>query len=132
MTRKSRDRSGPGGLVLWLVGGAALGFGFASLPSIGMLVLPVGVIILVAAGIVTRGQGWPLMLAGTALPLLWVAWLQRRGPGWVTYETDTGGGGSELLDPVPWLLTGLGLLLLAGVFLLLTGWLETRRRSRRD
>lgn len=132
MTRRGRDRSGPGGLMLWLAGGAALGFGVASLPSIGMLVLPVAVVILVAAGIVTRGQGWPLVLAGAALPLLWVAWLHRRGPGWVSYETDTGGGGSELLDPVPWLLTGLGLLLLAGVLLLLTRWLKTWRTSRRD
>jgi len=132
MTRRDRDRSGPGALMLWLVGGAALGLGVASLPSIGMLVLPGAVLILGAAGIVTRGRGWPLVLVGAALPLLWVAWLHRRGPGWVTYETDTGGGGSELLDPVPWLLTGLGLLILAGGLLLLTRWLETRRMSQKD
>lgn len=114
--------------LLWAVGGAALALGIASLPSIGMFVLLGAVVILVAAGVVTRGSGWPLLLAGAALPLLWVAWLHRRGPGWVTYETDTGGGGSELLDPVPWLLAGVGLLILSGALLLLA----RRRRSRRD
>lgn len=99
MTRRDRDRSGPGALMLWLVGGAAIGLGVASLPSIGMLVLPGAVLILGAAGIVTRGRGWPLGLAGAALPLLWVAWLHRRGPGWVTYETDTGGGGCRTAGP---------------------------------
>lgn len=111
--------------LLWAVGGAALALGIASLPSIGMFVLLGAVVILVAAGVVTRGSGWPLLLAGAALPLLWVAWLHRRGPGWVTYETDSGGGGAELLDPVPWLLAGVGLLVLSGALLLLA----RRRRS---
>ncbi|GAA5164259.1 hypothetical protein [Ornithinimicrobium tianjinense] len=118
----SIPRTGAAGFWLWLVGGAALGFGVASLPSIGMFVLLGAVVILAAAGIVTRGAGWPLVLAGAALPLLWVAWLHRRGPGWVTYETDTGGGGSELLDPVPWLVAGLGLLALSGVLLAVGRW----------
>lgn len=97
--------------LLWLIGGTALGFGVASLPSIGLFVLPVGVAVLVAAGIVTRGSGWPLTLTGAALPLLWVAWRHREGPGWVTYETQDGvSGGGEVLDPLPWLLTGLGLI----------------------
>lgn len=117
--------------LLWLVGGAALGLGVASLPSIGMFVLGGAVVVLVAAAIVTRGSGWPFVLAGAALPLLWVAWLHRRGPGWVTYETETGGGGRELLDPVPWLLAGLGLLVLSGTLMLLTRWLVRRRGTGR-
>ena len=114
--------------LLWGLGGAALAFGIASLPSIGMFVLVAAVALLTAAGIVTRGSGWPLALAGAALPLLWVAWLHRRGPGWVTYETDPGGGGAELLDPVPWLLAGIALLVLSGALQLLARW----SRSRRD
>ena len=113
--------------LLWLLGGAAVGFGIASLPSIGMFVLLGAVAILLAAGVTTRGQGWPLVLAGAALPFLLVAWLHRGGPGWVTYETATGGGGGELLDPRPWLFVGLGLLVASGVLLALGRFLGRGR-----
>lgn len=113
--------------LLWLVGGAAVGLGIASLPSIGMFVLAGAAVILVAAAVVTRGSGWPLVLTGAALPLLWVAWLHRKGPGWVTYETVNGvSGGSEQLDPRPWLLVGLGLLVLSALLLVLVRRLGTR------
>lgn len=114
--------------LLWLVGGAAVGFGVASLPSIGMFVLLGAVPVLLAAGFATRGQGWPLVLAGAALPLLWVAWLHRGGPGWVTYETQDGvSGGGELLDPRPWLLVGLGLIAASSVLLALDRRLRRTR-----
>lgn len=109
------DRTGPTGFVLWLLGGAAFTFLGLSLPSALFIGLPVAV--LVAA--VLSWRSWlPGLLTGVSLPLFFVAWRHRGGPGWVRYQTATGGGSSELLDPVPWLLVALGLLLAAGVLLM--------------
>lgn len=114
-----------GGLVTfcgWLLTGAVISFFGLSMPAVGLPVL------LVAAAIATWWS-WrtalPGLLVGVSLPLLRVAWNNRGGPGYVEFTTDTGGGGYELLDPVPWLLVGLGLLAVAGL-LLVAGLLARR------
>lgn len=111
--------------VLWLVGGLLLGLGVASLPSIGLFLIPAGILVLLLVGIVGRGRGWPLVLLGLAAPPLWVAWLHRGGPGERCWETPTTRGCEELLNPAPWLAAGLFLLLLFILALALS------RRARR-
>lgn len=121
---RSEDRTGPAGFVLWLLGGAVFTFLGVSLPS----ALVIGLSVAVFAAAALSWRSWlPGLLIGVSLPLLWVAWLHRRGPGWETWETPTGGGGQELLDPRPWLLVGGGLLAAAAVLLTL-GRLVGRRR----
>lgn len=112
---------GFGGL-LWLLGGAMVGYGVMALPSIGLLVLPVAVIVLVVAGAVTAGEGGPLVLVGASLPLLWIAIENRGGPGQECWSSGSSGGCRELFDPwafaIPALVLlalGVGLLVLARV-----------------
>lgn len=113
---------------LWLLGGILVGFGVASLPSIGLFLLPAGVLMLTLTGVLGRGRGWPFIFPGIALPLLWVAWLHRGGPGERCWETSSAMGCDGLLDPRPWLIAGLILLLVFAIALRLSG----ARRSRRE
>jgi hypothetical protein len=62
------------------------------------------------------------LITGTGLPLLWIAYTQRHGPGTTCWHTAAGAGCDQHLDPVPWLIVGLSLVL-AGV-------LAHRRRNR--
>ncbi|AXH96470.1 hypothetical protein [Ornithinimicrobium avium] len=122
----STPRTGPAGFWWWLVGGAVLTFLGLSLPSALLVGFPLAAVV---AAVLSWRSWLPGYLLGTSLPLLWVAWENRGGPGFVTFRTDAGGGGHELLDPVPWLLVGLALVLLAAVLLTLGRW---RRTSTAD
>jgi hypothetical protein len=56
-------------------------------------------------------------LTGAGLPFLYVAYLNRQGPGTVCYTDGHGGGGcDEYLNPWPWLAIGV-VLIVAGVLL---------------
>ena len=91
--------------------------------SIGVFVLPVALI----------GTFWlrrrraprssaPGVVSGIGLPMLYVAFVNRQGPGWVCEGTHCG----QQLSPWPWLIAGV-LFVIAGVagYLLLTA----RRRG---
>jgi len=55
------------------------------------------------------------LLAGAGLPCLFVAYVQRDGPGTTCWHTATASGCDQHLDPIPWLVAG-GLLVAAAVF----------------
>lgn len=112
---------------LWLFGGLLIGGGIASLPSIGWILIAVGTVTLLLTGTIYRGRGWPFAFLGLAIPLLWVAWRHRGGPGERCWETDSGTGCEEILDPTPWLTAGLILLLLFGLALGII-WVLRRRQ----
>ena len=46
------------------------------------------------------------VLAGMGLLALYVAYVQRRGPGSVYWHTATASGSDQYLDPRPWLVVG--------------------------
>jgi hypothetical protein len=50
-------------------------------------------------------------LTGAGLPLLWVAYLQRQGPGTTCWHTASSAGCDEHLNPLPWLIVGITLVL---------------------
>jgi hypothetical protein len=54
------------------------------------------------------------LLSGVGVILLAVAWVQRSGPGTTCWHTATSGGCEHHLNPIPWLMVGLGFLV-AGV-----------------
>lgn len=56
------------------------------------------------------------LLTGAGLLLLYVAYVQRDGPGTTCWHTATAGGCEEHLDPVPWLVVGI-VFVVAGVVL---------------
>ena len=64
------------------------------------------------------------VLVGVGLLSLYVAWVQRRGPGTVTWHTSTASGSEQYLDPRPWLIVGI-VLVVVGVAAFL--WKERRR-----
>lgn len=74
------------------------------LASVGVFILPVAITL--AAVVATRrgaGSGAAGVLAGLSLPLFYIAWNNRDGPGSVCWVTATGGGCSGRLDPMPFL-----------------------------
>jgi hypothetical protein len=96
----------------WVAVGAAIVFGFF-LFSIFVLAAAVLVGVLVALQPSLR-RGALGMLTGAGAISLWVAWVQRKGPGTVYWHTATASGSDQYLDPRPWLAAGL-LLVIGGV-----------------
>jgi hypothetical protein len=83
--------------------------------SLGPLVLvPVLVVAaLMASRREVRRSGFGL-LSGAGMLLLYVAYVNRNGPGTTCWHTATASGCDEHLNPVPWLAAGT-LLLIGGV-----------------
>jgi hypothetical protein len=90
---------------MWALLGCIAALGFVSL---GVLVLaPVAVVGgLMASRPVIRRSAFGLLTGAGAL-LLYVAWLQRAGPGTTCWHTTTATGCDEHLNPLPWLLAGI-------------------------
>jgi hypothetical protein len=107
MVERVRHLAGCGWFWVWALVGAGTAFGLLVL---GMLAIPVIALVL-----------WPLvsrpairrsaygLVTGFGLPLLYVAWLQRAGPGTTCWHTATGGGCDQHLNPLPWLIVGIAL-----------------------
>jgi hypothetical protein len=97
----------------WATVGAAGALGLVSLGPIAL-----GPAIIVGAAITRSPTGRRLVLgapAGAGLLCLFIAYLQRQGPGTTCWHTATASGCDQHLDPVPWLLIGLLFLLGASV-----------------
>lgn len=113
----SSARSGPALFVLWALVGAGGCLGVVAILTIGVFVLP---LVAVLGGLLLwrAGTGPPVagLASGAAAPLLYVAWLNRGGPGLVCHAIPEGQECTDALNPWPWLvvavlLAGLGLLL---------------------
>jgi hypothetical protein len=106
------------GLSLWFTVGIIYGFGFAALLSVGVLLLLVaaaGTVLLVRSR-ATR-DSWPAVICGPAIALLYIAYLNRDGPG--TVCTTSGSGQSCVAEYTPWpFLAGALFLAVVGVALL--------------
>ena len=98
----------------WALIGAIGGLG---LVSFGLLaIVPAGLLAwLVASKPAARRSGFGF-LAGLGLVSLFVAYVQRRGPGTICWHTADASGCDQYLDPRPWLVVGLALVV-AGVIL---------------
>jgi hypothetical protein len=48
-------------------------------------------------------------VSGVGLLLLYVAWVQRAGPGTTCWHSETASGCDQHLNPLPWLLAGIAL-----------------------
>jgi hypothetical protein len=71
--------------VWWLLVGAALGLGVVGILTIGVFVLPIA-FVLALVGMAAprlRNESVLAVLAGMAAPALYLAWLNRSGPGTV-------------------------------------------------
>jgi hypothetical protein len=94
---------------LWALLGAAASLGLLTLGS--LVVLPV----LIGGGLLLRRPALRRsafgVLSGAGAVSLYVAFVQRRGPGTVCWHTATASGCDQYLNPWPWLVAGTALLL---------------------
>jgi len=97
----------------WLLVGAGYALSLIGVASIGLFVLPLPVL---ATVLLARRQpatrGLPGLISGLGVPLLYVAYLNRAGPGTICTAIT---GGQECHDewsPWPWLAVGVILLAL--------------------
>lgn len=100
----------------WAIPGA---LGTLGLVSFALGPIALGAALIAGAALATRqaarGSGFGL-LAGAGLVFLFIAYVQREGPGTTCWHTATASGCDGHLNPIPWLVIGL-LLLLAGILL---------------
>lgn len=103
-----RSRPGPalrpwGWFATWLLVGGTWSFTILAIASVGLLVLPIA---LAVTGVVARcshGLGAVGILSGLGLPLFYVAYLNRAGPGNVCTSYAVGQSCSQEWNPWPWL-----------------------------
>ena len=96
----------------WFWAWAAVGVATAlAVVSLGpVLLLPaVAVAVLMAAQPSIRGSAFGLP-SGAGVVLLYVAYVQRHGPGTTCWHTATASGCDQHLNPIPWLVVGLACL----------------------
>lgn len=102
-------RSGEWGwFFVWALLGSASAFAGVSFgPLLGLPTVVVGVL-LWRLRPDARGAAFGVLTGAGAL-LLYVAWLQRDGPGTTCWHTATASGCDQHLDPLPWLVAGAAL-----------------------
>jgi len=103
------ERASPswGGFSLWAVLGAASAFGLLVFGFLGAPPILIGAwLARKRPALRTSAFG---ALVGVGALLLYVAYVQRRGPGTVCWQTATASGCDEYLNPWPWLVVGLTL-----------------------
>jgi hypothetical protein len=110
----------------WFLAWAAVGVGFAlGISALGVFAVPLALLAAILLIVRHHADRSSLgVLVGIGLLSLYVAYVQRRGPGTVYWHTATSSGADEYLDPRPWLVIGV-LLIAVGV----AGFLWQRRRS---
>jgi hypothetical protein len=124
MTPTPTDRRNVMWFIAWMLTGAGYALGILGAFSIGPYVL----VITVAATIVLATRtgsrvGLPGLISGLSLPLFYVAFLNRSGPGTVCTSTATSQSCVDEWSPWPWL--GIG------IVLLVSGWLWFAMANRR-
>ncbi|MFI9241454.1 hypothetical protein ACIGXF_02435 [Streptomyces sp. NPDC053086] len=124
----AQERRSPewGWFLAWLAVGGCLALGLAALLSVGVVLVVLAApaaVFLFRKGHRTAVVG---SLAGLALPLFYLAYLNRGGPGSVCRTTATGLSCTDEYTPVPFLVGG-ALLVAAGLLAFLV--LDRRRRG---
>ena len=99
----------PSTRLLWFLAWVAVGAGFAmSISALGIFAVPLALlaaVLLIVRHHATRSALG--ILVGMGLLSLYVAYVQRRGPGTVYWHTASASGSDTYLDPRPWLVAGI-------------------------
>jgi hypothetical protein len=105
------DRRGVVWFIAWMLVGAGYALGVLSAASIGAYVLLITVVAtIVLATRAGNRVGLPGLVSGLSLPLFYVAYLNRSGPGTICTTTATSQTCSDEWSPWPWLVVGIVLL----------------------
>lgn len=116
----------------WFVAWAAIGcgLGLAAVSFGPLLFIPVLVVAVVLAarqgGLHRLTRSSCGVFSGLGVVSLFVAYVQRKGPGTVYWHTATASGSDTYLDPRPWLAAGVALVVAGILAFVLVG-----RRARR-
>jgi hypothetical protein len=105
---------------VWAVLGAAAAFGLVIFGTLSAVPILIGV--LLGATRPTLRRSWFGAMTGVGATSLYVAFVQRRGPGTVCWQTATASGCDQYADPWPWLI--------AGAALVVAGFVAHARRMR--
>jgi hypothetical protein len=106
-----RSKADSGGAFLWwCLAGAGLGLGVLSLLSIGAFVL-LATFMLCGVLLWRLDFGWGMggLLSGAALPVLYVAWLNRGGPGEVCHRDAQSLSCTDEWSPWPFVVVGVAM-----------------------
>ncbi|PJI86724.1 hypothetical protein [Luteimicrobium subarcticum] len=114
--------------VLWVLVGAGIGLGIS---VIGLVTAPLAIVGGILLG--TLGRRWalttaPLVVSGLGVVPLYVAWLNRGGPGDVCHAGGT--ACTEAMNPWPWAAAGVLLVALGVLLVVVAHRSETRRAAR--
>ena len=116
MTSAPRDRTGVMWFVAWMLVGGGYALGVLSALSIGAYVLLITVVATIVLATRSGNRvGLPGLVSGLSLPLFFVAFLNRSGPGTICTTTATSQSCSDEWSPWPWLVIGIVLLVGGGV-----------------
>ena len=122
---RTRPRPGPGAtfgsIAYWILVGALSGLGIAGLMTIGILLLAAAAALFLIALFVPAvvKAALPAALIGVAAAPLFIAWLNRNGPG----EYCRPDGCTEQWDPWPFATAGIVLMLIGAALT----WYALRR-----
>jgi len=110
----------------WFVAWVGVGIGFGlGVSVIGVFAVPLALAVTVLLVVFHHADRSALgIFVGVGLLSLYVAYVQRKGPGTVTWHTATASGSDQYLDPRPWLVMGI-VLVVVGVATFV--WRERRR-----
>ena len=100
------------GFTLFALIGAGFILGFLTLSVLFVVPIVVAVVVMVVRPNVLKSSVG--LVTGAGSVLIYVAYVQRRGPGTVCWQTATASGCEEYLNPWPWLVVGV-VLVIAGI-----------------
>ena len=111
----------------WFLAWVAVGIGFAlGVSVLGVFAVPLALVATVLLIVFHHADRSALgTLVGIGFLSLYVAYVQRKGPGTVYWHTSTASGADQYLDPRPWLVAGIVLVAIGVAAFLWRG----RRRS---
>ena len=115
MEQRGTTRPPPWAYLWWLLAGAVLGVGVVSLLTVGV-VLVAGAAALAAVGVAwrsLRNSSCTAAVAGVGLAPLYLAWLNRSGPGTVCEALGDGSRCVERWSPWPFVVVAVVLLAVA-------------------
>ncbi len=90
--------------VVWVVLGLVFCLSFLVFPTAGLVLILIAAVLAVRRP--TLRRSWFGALVGIGVILLYVAYVQRHGPGTVCWQRGTEAGCDEYLNPWPWLVAG--------------------------
>jgi hypothetical protein len=101
------------GFCAWAFLGTVSAFGLLIFGTLAVLPISLGVWLLVTPP--SLRWSWFGVMTGVGVTLLYIAYVQRRGPGITCWHTARAAGCDEHLNPLPWLIVGAALVVLGFV-----------------